>query len=998
MPSEQVAERRPGRRRLLAAIILVCAVLTATTLLAGRAGLSETVRNLGDRLEASWAQLTGGGDTAPAIKIAVVGDLNNDTDPTDRATLQGVRMFVEEFNAALPPDGARLEVVPIDDGGDTERAAEVATQIGLDDEIVATIGHGQSATSRAGAHLYRLYKMPTVAPTSTNPNITLFNDWYFRVIFNDEMQAKVLANYIRYVLDYQSVAVIADESTYARTLLRVFTTTANDIALNVGPLFTIGETSDEADLQDVARRLTLMDRLDAVLLVVYPDDAARVLPLLRRAGVRAELIGTDSVSSAVVRDAAAASGLPGYLEDVLLTVPFVPDTASLGARRFLRDYAARHGHVPTWHALFGYDSALVLAEAMARADSAVIVAGGDAARIAIRDNLAAMREPETGAEGLAGPIYFNADGDIVRPIYLSRVERGQPTTARQQLRLIEDQAMVALLRQQGEDAIAVDDTLLQITQVVGTGIRLDAISEIDTVARTFRAQFDVWFRFTGQFDATKVRFPDAVQPILLEAPVRTIELGRETYQVFAVDAVFRYTLSADAILRSEQAFPLHYLHAERDLNRLVLLPDLRAMGAAAARTTWADRLRDDEVLDPSSGWIVAGATISQEILNRSTLGNPLIPTVEIPFSTFMATVQAQRGEVSLRGAVGALVPEMHSWVALGTIALALALTFTRAVRRAGRLLTVPLRIGLSALLLLGLEDLAVELVRDRLEVYQLAALANGFAALWWLLPAVWAILLLRSGVWGPMEQRTGVAVPGIAKTLVDVGVLAIAIGCILAFVFDRPLTSLWAASGALTLVVGFALQSLILDAFSGLMIAVERPFAKGHWIAIEHRFVGTVEGRVEEINWRSTRLWTRDNNMVSIPNSAIASAQLVNQSSPTRATRLEVPVVLDHEVPVPDALATLTEAARSVVKTAPGLMDEPEPKAVVEAIEPYGVKYLVQVFRDAATLSQDAATTKIVDIVGATLRERGLQLAVPRERISVDHGVTTPPPHLERTA
>jgi potassium-dependent mechanosensitive channel len=136
-----------------------------------------------------------------------------------------------------------------------------------------------------------------------------------------------------------------------------------------------------------------------------------------------------------------------------------------------------------------------------------------------------------------------------------------------------------------------------------------------------------------------------------------------------------------------------------------------------------------------------------------------------------------------------------------------------------------MRLILGTLIFYVFEGLTFQWAQKRLEIYQVQILSNLFESLWWLIPACWVIVLLPIVLWGPIERRTGYPVSAIARTGVNVAVLLIAGTCILAFVFEQPLTSIWAASGVLTLVLGIALQSLILDAFAGLMLSAERPFS-----------------------------------------------------------------------------------------------------------------------------------------------------------------------------
>ena len=121
--------------------------------------------------------------------------------------------------------------------------------------------------------------------------------------------------------------------------------------------------------------------------------------------------------------------------------------------------------------------------------------------------------------------------------------------------------------------------------------------------------------------------------------------------------------------------------------------------------------------------------------------------------------------------------------------------------------------------------------------------------------------------------------PRLVVQLSHVGLFLAATAGILAFVFDRSVTAFWATSGAVGVVIGFALQSLILDTFSGLAIHLERPFKVGDWINVSTR-MGDFIGRVEETNWRTTRLWNTSRNIVIFPNSFLTTTVVTNYSIP----------------------------------------------------------------------------------------------------------------------
>lgn len=75
--------------------------------------------------------------------------------------------------------------------------------------------------------------------------------------------------------------------------------------------------------------------------------------------------------------------------------------------------------------------------------------------------------------------------------------------------------------------------------------------------------------------------------------------------------------------------------------------------------------------------------------------------------------------------------------------------------------------------------------------------------------------------------------------------------------------------------VGFAAKDLLANFFGGLMIYLDRPFAVGDWIRSPDR---EIEGTVESIGWRLTRIRTFDKRPLYIPNSAFASIAVENPS------------------------------------------------------------------------------------------------------------------------
>ena len=87
------------------------------------------------------------------------------------------------------------------------------------------------------------------------------------------------------------------------------------------------------------------------------------------------------------------------------------------------------------------------------------------------------------------------------------------------------------------------------------------------------------------------------------------------------------------------------------------------------------------------------------------------------------------------------------------------------------------------------------------------------------------------------------------------------------------LSGLVTGLGLGSVVLTLAAQDTLKNLFSGIMIALDKPFQVGDYVKF-----GTYEGTIEDITFRSTRVRMRDNSLAQVPNSVISSTTVVNIS------------------------------------------------------------------------------------------------------------------------
>lgn len=155
------------------------------------------------------------------------------------------------------------------------------------------------------------------------------------------------------------------------------------------------------------------------------------------------------------------------------------------------------------------------------------------------------------------------------------------------------------------------------------------------------------------------------------------------------------------------------------------------------------------------------------------------------------------------------------------------------------------------------------------------------------------------------------------KNIIRVVVVAAGLLWLLA-IWKVDLTPLFASAGIAGIAVALAAKDTLANFFGGISIFVDNTFKVGDYIVLDTK----ERGEVVEIGIRSTRIKTRDDILITIPNSILANSKIINESAPIPRFRIRVPVGVAYG----SDLEEVEEILLQVAGDNKNIVTEPEPR------------------------------------------------------------------------
>jgi branched-chain amino acid transport system substrate-binding protein len=358
----------------------------------------------------SSAPCVGGGsgnnNAGSVIKVGEYASLTGKEAAFGQSSHMGTALAVDDLNAAGGMLGNQIQLITEDDESQAGQPSTDVRKLVSDDGVVAVLGEVASSRSLEAAPVCQQNQIPMISPSSTNPKVTQVGDYIFRVCFIDPFQGTVMANFATKTLHLKTAAVLTDvTSDYSEGLAKFF---KDSFTANGGTI--VAEQNYSGGDKDFSAQLTALKAAnpDAIFIPGYYTEVGLIALQARQLGITVPLFGGDGW------DGKPLISIGGQaLEGTYFSDHFSPYDTNILVQSFVKEFEAKYNSTPDAMAALGYDSAMILGDAVKRA--------GTTDGPKVRDALAATKN----FPGVTGIISIDADRNASKPAVIIEIKNGQ---------------------------------------------------------------------------------------------------------------------------------------------------------------------------------------------------------------------------------------------------------------------------------------------------------------------------------------------------------------------------------------------------------------------------------------------------------------------------------------------------------------------------------------------------------------------------------------------
>ncbi len=352
----------------------------------------------------------GAGDSN-VIKVGINYELSGDVATYGQSSVEGIKLAVEQINAAGGINGKQIQLVEYDNKSDSAEATTIATKLMTSDKVVAVLGPATSGNFKAEIPVAIKHKVPVISGSATAEDVTVdangVKEYAFRICFNDSYQGTAMANYALKNLSKSKAVIIMDSSSdYGKGLAKNFADTfkAAGATIVAEEAYVKGDT----DFSAILTKIKGLD-FDVIFIPGYYNEAGLIIKQARALGIDVPVLGCDGFDSPTLLDLAGAEALNNvYFSNHYSSLDQDPTVV-----KFIEAFKAKYNKEPNaFHAL-GYDAAMFLADAIKRSEKVT----GEAIKNAL--------ESTDNFNGVTGSFSIDENHNTVKAIVVIELKNGE---------------------------------------------------------------------------------------------------------------------------------------------------------------------------------------------------------------------------------------------------------------------------------------------------------------------------------------------------------------------------------------------------------------------------------------------------------------------------------------------------------------------------------------------------------------------------------------------
>lgn len=328
-----------------------------------------------------------------------------------------VELAVKEINERGGVGGVPIELMGIDWKVQTDfEASDIlwwAEKFSQTPELVAVIGHSDSASTLSAAAFYNQNRIPQIVTIATNPAITNIGDWTYRLCLSDVSQGDALAEYAVRDWGKNRIALFYVNDAYGTGLAQVF---EEGVRQRGGSIISarlhrnVLQEDDKEMIRSTLAELKQGGWPDLFVLFQRVTAANWTIGAIREVGMKSEILGGDALGTSTF-----ARSNSSIKEGFRASSFFLPSDPDMKTRHFVKAMEQIGNKEPDYGQAFAYDAIYLVRDAILKYGYS---------REGVKLYLDYLISEKATMEGVGGAYRLEDDHDARRVLYITEIRGG----------------------------------------------------------------------------------------------------------------------------------------------------------------------------------------------------------------------------------------------------------------------------------------------------------------------------------------------------------------------------------------------------------------------------------------------------------------------------------------------------------------------------------------------------------------------------------------------